>query len=57
MTETLKVQGKGVFGRYTRGTLECGLTGGEEEEEPGQCNCWKILDRDKGHFQELASSC
>lgn len=67
MTEALKVQGKGVFGRrHTRGTLQCGLTGGWRgrrnswadwwggEEEKGQCNCWKILEGDKCHFLELA---
>lgn len=33
MTEALKVQSKGVFGRHTRGTLECGLTGEEGKKK------------------------
>lgn len=56
MTEALKGHSKRVFGRHPRGTLECGLTGGGEEET-GQCNCSKILDGDKCHFLELAGSC
>lgn len=43
MTEALKVQSKGVFGRHTRRTLECGLTGEEGKKKQASAIAGRYL--------------